>query len=151
MNEIKENDICVHFLLGKAVQRASQISKSKLEPYGVTPVQFALLNQLWKKDGQFSYELGKSLLLDSATITGIIDRLEQSGLIERRTDPNDRRNRLIYLTEKGKELEVPLIKQMDEMNQEVLSGLDDEEIQRFKQILFNIGIRKNKTSGGKLT
>lgn len=136
--------------MGKALQRASQISKSKLEPYGVTPAQFALLSQLWRKDGEFSYKLGKSLLLDSATITGIIDRLEQNGLIERRTDPDDRRNRLIFLTEKGKELETPLKRRMDEMNAEVLSGLNDEDKQRFKEILFNIGIRKNKTMGGKV-
>lgn len=141
MNGIKEGDICVHFLLGKALQRASQISKAKLEPYGVTPVQYALLNQLWRKDGQFSYELGKSLLLDSATITGIIDRLEQSELIERRSDPTDRRTKLIFLTEKGKELEQPLKKQMDEMNDEVLRGLNEEQRNQFKNILFDIGIR----------
>lgn len=146
VNEINAGHICVHFLLGKALQRASQISKAKLEPYGVTPVQYALLYQLWKKDGQFSYELGKSLLLDSATITGIIDRLEQNELIKRRFDPTDRRTKLIYLTEKGKELEQPLKKKMDEMNEEVLSGLDDKERNQFKQMLFDIGIR-----GGRLT
>ena len=128
-------------MLGKALQRASQISKAKLEPYGVTPVQFALLNQLWRKDGQFSYELSKSLLLDSATITGIIDRLEQNGLIERRTDPNDRRTKVIFLTEKGRKVEKPLKKQMDEMNDEVLYGLSDDEKRQFKKILFDIGIR----------
>lgn len=107
----------------------------------MTPVQFALLNQLWRKDGQFSYELSKSLLLDSATITGIIDRLEQNGLIERRTDPNDRRTKVIFLTEKGRKLEKPLKKQMDEMNDEVLYGLSDDEKRQFKKILFDIGIR----------
>lgn len=127
----------------------NRISKSKLEPYGVTPVQYALLHQLWRKDGQFSYELGKSLLLDSATITGIVDRLEQSELIERRLDPTDRRTRLIFLTEKAKKLEQPLKKKMAEMNKEVLLGLAEDEIQHFKKNLFNIGIRNN-LSGGKL-
>ncbi len=144
MNEIKENDICVHFLLGKALQRVNQISKSKLDPYGVTPVQFALLNQLWQKDGQYGYELGKSLRLDSATITGIIDRLEHSELIERRNDPQDRRNRLIFLTEKAKTLEAPLIREMEEMNEEVLAGLNGEEAQHFKEVLFNIGMKTNR-------
>ncbi|WP_286141666.1 MarR family transcriptional regulator, partial [Bacillus sp. AFS001701] len=77
-------DICVHFLLGKALQKVNQISKSKLSPYGVTPVQFALLNILWKKDGQVGAKLGKVLQLDSATITGLLDRLETNGFIERR-------------------------------------------------------------------
>jgi MarR family transcriptional regulator, organic hydroperoxide resistance regulator len=144
---VEESDICVHFLLGKALQRVNQVSKSKLSSYGVTPVQYALLRLLWRKDGQFGYVLGERLLLDSATITGIIDRLEQGGFIERRVDPNDRRNRLVFLTEKGRSMEKPLCQKMDEMNEEVLSDLDDAGIQQFKKMLFDIGI-KNKSNKG---
>ena len=135
-------DICIHFLLAKALQKVNLVSKSKLSPYGVTPVQYALLRQLWRQDGQFGSILGDRLQLDSATITGIIDRLEQNGFIERRADPNDRRNKLVYLTEKGRSLELPLCEKMDAMNQEVMSDFDDDEIQRFKEMLFEIGIRK---------
>ncbi|MGG3466321.1 MarR family transcriptional regulator [Neobacillus pocheonensis] len=139
-------DICVHFLLGKALQRVNQVSKSKLSPFGVTPVQYALLRLLWKEDGQFGYELAEQLLLDSATMTGIIDRLEQNGFIERRVDTNDRRNKVVFLTEKGRSLEIPLCEKMDEMNNEVMSDLEVEEIQQFKKILFDIGISsKNKS------
>lgn len=142
---MEKHDICVHFLLGKALQRVNQVSKSKLSPYGVTPAQYALLRRLWERDGQFGYELAEQLLLDSATITGIIDRLEQNGFIERRIDPHDRRNKLVFLTEKGRSMEAPLNQKMDEMNDEVMSSLDSIEIQRFKKILFDIGISsKNK-------
>ena len=140
---MEKYDICVHFLLGKALQKVNQVSKSKLSSYGVTPVQYALLRQLWRKDGQFGYELAERLQLDSATITGIIDRLEQNGFIERRVDQNDRRNKLVFLTEKGRSMEVPLCQKMDEMNEEVMSDLNDVEIQQFKKILYDIGI-KNK-------
>jgi DNA-binding MarR family transcriptional regulator len=140
---MEKYDICVHFLLGKALQKVNQVSKSKLSFYGVTPVQYALLRQLWRKDGQFGYELAERLQLDSATITGIIDRLEQNGFIDRRVDPNDRRNKLVFLTEKGRSMEAPLCKKMDEMNEEVMSDLNDVEIQQFKKILYDIGI-KNK-------
>jgi DNA-binding MarR family transcriptional regulator len=74
---------CLNFQLGKALQRVNQVSKSKLDPYGVTPVQYALLFLLWKKDGQVGSEWGEQLLLDSPTITGILDQLEQNELIER--------------------------------------------------------------------
>ncbi len=134
-------DICIHFLLGKALQRVNHVSKSKLAPYGVTPVQFALLRTLWEKDGQNGHLIGERLLLDGATITGIIDRLEQNGFIERRIDPNDRRNKLVFLTERGKSLEVELCKQMDELNEEVLAQFDDKAIQQFKNMLFTIGIK----------
>jgi|SRR5690625_1031361 len=141
---MEKSDICVHFLLGKALQKVNQVSKSKISPYGVTPVQYALLRQLWKKDGQFSYELAERLHIDSATITGIIDRLEFNGFIKRRVDPNDRRNKIVFLTEKGRSMEEPLCQKMDEMNNEVMSVFDDEEIQRFKKMLFDIGISNKK-------
>lgn len=142
-----EDDICLHFLLGKALQRVNRVSKSKLSPFGVTPVQFALLRLLWKKDGQFGNVLGERLLLDSATITGIIDRLEQNEFIERRVNPIDRRNKLVFLTEKGRSMEGLLCKMMDEMNEEVLFDFEDEEIRRFKKILFDIGIKNNSRGG----
>jgi DNA-binding MarR family transcriptional regulator len=138
-------DICIQFLLSKALQSVNQMSKSKLASCDVTPVQYALLRLLWKRDGQFGYELAEKLLLDSASITGILDRLEQNGFIERCVDQNDRRNKIVFLTEKGISMEVSLSQKMDEMNKEVLSDFDDEEIQRFKKMLFDIGIaNKNK-------
>jgi len=137
-------DICIHFLLGKALQRVNQVSKSKLSSYGVTPVQYALLRLLWEQDGQYGHSLGERLLLDGATITGILDRLEQNHFIEKRVDPNDRRNKLVFLTEKGRSLKVPLCKEMDEMNTEIMASFEEEEILRFKEILFDIGIRAKK-------
>lgn len=125
------------------MQKVNQISKTKLSPYGVTPAQYALLRVLWKEDGQVSSVLGEKLQLDSATLTGMIDRLEQNEFIERRFDPSDRRNRLIFLTEKGQSMEEKLCNKMDEMNEEVMSSFAEEEFLTFKQILFEIGI-KNK-------
>jgi MarR family transcriptional regulator, organic hydroperoxide resistance regulator len=134
-------DICIHFLLGKALQKVNQVSKSRLSSYGVTPVQYALLRLLWEQDGQCGHLLGERLLLDGATITGIIDRLEQNDFLERRVDPNDRRNKFVFLTEKGRSLEAPLCKEMDEMNDEITARFEEGEIQRFKEMLFDIGIR----------
>ena len=61
-----------------------------------------------ERGGQFGYVLADQLLLDSSTKTGIIDRLEQSNFIERRVDSNDRRNKLVFLTEKGISMEALL-------------------------------------------
>ncbi|GAJ99968.1 transcriptional regulator, MarR family [Geomicrobium sp. JCM 19055] len=133
---------CVHFLLGKSLQRVNQVSKSKLQPFGITPVQYALLRQLWKQDAQLGYELADRLLLDRATITGVIDRLEQNGCIERRIDTTDRRNRVVCLTEKGQSLEAPLMEQMAQMNQDVLSEFSDEEAQQLKEMLYRLGIKQ---------
>src|SRR5579863_10446915 len=81
MDQIED---CLSFYLGKAYQRVTQSAKQRLAPYGVTPAQYALLKALWDHDQQSGAELGERLLLDSATMTGLLDRLEYAGLIERK-------------------------------------------------------------------
>ncbi|MDR0140189.1 MarR family transcriptional regulator [Metabacillus idriensis] len=135
------NDMCVHFLLGKALQKASQITKSKLNSYGITPVQFAVLRQLWISDGQLGSKLGDRLHMDSATMTGILDRMEQKEFVQRQSDPRDRRNRIVYLTEKGRDLEDPLNQKMEEWNKELMTGFNEDDILTFKRMLNTIGFR----------
>lgn len=71
---------------------------------------------------------------------GILDRLEQNEFIERRADPTDRRNKLVFLTERGRSMESTLDKKMAEMNEEIMSGFDASEVKHFKKMLFNIGL-----------
>src|SRR5258708_26175144 len=122
---------CLSFYLGKAYQRVTQSAKQRLAPYGVTPVQYALLKVLWDRDDQSGAELGERLLLDSATMTGLLDRLEQAGLIERKAHVTDRRVNKVVLTARGRRPQVSLDREMDQMNQDFLGG-----IAPFKAILL---------------
>jgi len=131
---------CYGFLLGKAYQKVWQMEKAALSQYGITPVQFVLLHVLWEKDGQKGVELGGRLRLDGATITGVLDRLEKMGLIERRPDLNDRRTNLIFLTPKGKELEKPMNQVTDAVNKEVISMFSEEEARLLKSMLTKLGL-----------
>ena len=95
-------DECISFLAGKAAQTVSRLARERLAPFGVTPVQYAVLQVLWEQDGQSGAEIGARLVLDSATITGVLDRLESLGLIERTADRADRRVQRIRLTAAGR-------------------------------------------------
>jgi len=111
---------CVGFLLGKAAQQVARRSRDALAPFGVTPVQYAALRILVEKDGQSCAELGARMLLDSATMTGIVDRLESAGHVERRPDPDgDRRINRVYLGEQGRARCQPMNAAMDRVNAEV--------------------------------
>ncbi|HLZ59298.1 MAG TPA: MarR family transcriptional regulator, partial [Ktedonosporobacter sp.] len=103
---------CLSFYLGKAYQRVTQSAKQRLAPFGVTPVQYAVLKVLWEQDDQSGAELGERLVLDSATMTGLLDRLEQAGLIERRSHATDRRVNKVVLTARGRDLQTPLDREM---------------------------------------
>ncbi len=129
MDQIED---CLSFYLGKAYQRVTQSAKQRLAAYGVTPPQYALLKVLWERDNQSGAELSERLVLDSATMTGLLDRLEHAGLVERRSHATDRRINRVVLTERGRELQAPLDHEMDQLNRDFLSelSLDDEKLLR---------------------
>jgi DNA-binding MarR family transcriptional regulator len=117
---------CISFLVGKAAQQIARRGREKLAPWNVTPVQYAVLKVLWGQDGQAGAAIGARLVIDSATITGVIDRLEASGLLERRADGEDRRVHRLFLTEAGLALEAPLDAAMNALNNEVDAAMAAE-------------------------
>jgi MarR family transcriptional regulator, organic hydroperoxide resistance regulator len=115
---------CISFLVGKAAQQISRRARAKLAAWGITPPQYAVLKVLWGQDGQSGAAIGSRLVIDSATITGVIDRLESSGLLERRFHGADRRVHRLFLTTKGRKLQAPLDAAMDQLNSEVAAELN---------------------------
>jgi DNA-binding MarR family transcriptional regulator len=129
---------CISFLLGKAQQRVMRRAKELLAEHDVTPGQYATLCVLWEKDGQTGAEVGTRLVIDSATMTGILDRLERADLIERRPHPSDRRIYRLYVTERGTALRPPLDRAMDRLNHE-FETLLGRDARRFHHMLRQIG------------
>ncbi len=72
---------------------------------GITVDQFRLLTHLWKEDGISQQQLAQLVRRDRASITRMVDILEEQGFINRTADKDDRRINLIFLTKKGKQLE----------------------------------------------
>lgn len=99
-----ELEHCINFVLTKAQHAVHQLFKSDLAPYGVTPGQYGVLRCLWDEDCQTARQLAERLALDGSTMTGVLDRMEQRGLIVKQTDPRDRRALQIQLTQKGPQL-----------------------------------------------
>ncbi len=130
---------CFIFQLGKAYQQVNHEAKRRLAPYGVTPVQYALLEVLWETDGQSGAALGERLRPDGATITGLLDRLAHAGLVERRPHPTDRRINHIYLTDKGRALQRDLDREIDDLTADILGRLSPADADRFQDILVRIG------------
>jgi DNA-binding MarR family transcriptional regulator len=125
----------VGFLLAKAYQRACAIYKEQFERYDLTPQQFGLLRFLWEEDGITQVELSNRSQIDRTTIGGLIDRLEQSGLVQRLPHPGDRRAYRISLTGEGKRLEDELIPLAMELHRKILAPLTAEEIATLTNIL----------------
>jgi DNA-binding MarR family transcriptional regulator len=117
----------VSWLLNYAGRLATRLTTSKLQAHGITPPQWAVLAQLMGKDGQSLSGLGAKALFDGPTMTGIVDRLETNGLVQRRRDSTDRRVINLYLTDKGRALMVELPPIGEITDEEILRGLSSEE------------------------
>jgi DNA-binding MarR family transcriptional regulator len=124
--DVERVEDCISFLVNKAVQQVTRRARDKLAPFRVTPTQYAILKILWEQDGQSGAWIGQRLVIDSATVTGVADRLEAAGLIQRGGDAEDRRVHRLFLTEAGRRLQAPLDAAMDRLNAEVRQEMGEE-------------------------
>lgn len=90
--------------LVEAYQAIFQMGDRHIRSMGLTPPQFDVIAELGGTQGMTCVELSQSTLLAKASLTGIIDRLEKKGLVERQAVPTDRRATNIQLTRKGEAL-----------------------------------------------
>ena len=74
-------------------------------------------------------------MIENATVTGLVDRLEKSGCVERRNNPHDRRAYRIYLTEKGYRIARESLPVVKKVNDEIKAGYSQEEVDAFKKVL----------------
>ncbi len=124
---MRDFDYNLGFLLSRAARSMKRALDSKLSQYAITSTQYVVLEKLWETDGLSLTELGKSLDFDGTTITGISDRMERDGLVERRRHPDDRRVINIFLTEKGKKLKNSLAHCASDVNNAALDSLSKTE------------------------
>lgn len=92
------------FSLYSASHAFTQLYRPLLDKLGLTYPQYLVMMTLWHRDGQTVKELGKTLYLDSSTLTPLLKRLDAAGLITRTRNPRDEREVLIHLTQKANEL-----------------------------------------------
>lgn len=91
--------------LYKARLAVGRAYKPLLAPLGLTYAQYLVLVALWQQDGQSIGALGRALALETSTLTPLLKRMEQAGLVQRRRDAADERRVLITLSAKGQALQ----------------------------------------------
>jgi DNA-binding MarR family transcriptional regulator len=122
---ISYQDVII-FILSKAYQRVYGIFKSRLQPYGLTPMQGLVLHALYEEEGLSAGELGKRLGLDSATLSGVLDRMAEGGWLIKNVK-EDRRVLNIRLTDRARSYQDNFVRETEYLNHEVLSPFSLEE------------------------
>jgi MarR family transcriptional regulator, transcriptional regulator for hemolysin len=111
----------------------------KASQFGITRAQWAVLVRLDRFEGLKQSELAEMLDLQPISLTRLLDRLCDSGLIERRSDPNDRRAKRLFLTPAAR----PLLEQLGDLGEEMMKnalvGISRESVE---QIVGQLAIMK---------
>jgi MarR family transcriptional regulator, organic hydroperoxide resistance regulator len=116
---------------GKIERRLEQA----LEGHGLSISQFDILATLGIEQGITQQDLAECLLVTKGNICGMIDRMEASGWVERRSDPEDRRANRLFLTRRGKTLLAQTFPEQQAMLKEIMSALTPGELQSLYQYL----------------
>ena len=124
------------FSLYSAGHAFTQLYRPLLDKLGLTYPQYLVMVTLWNRDGQTVKELGKTLFLDSSTLTPLLKRLNAAGLVTKTRNPKDEREVFIHLTEKGHTLKAHAADVMRCIEEAV--GLNAETVQAIKKSVDTI-------------
>lgn len=129
------------FLISRIKQTGTRIFDRMLATSGIDEfngAQGRILYVLWQNDEISISSLSAQTSLANTTLTAMLDRMESGGLIIRKFDPKDRRNRLIVLTEKAKSLKDDYTRISEKMNEIYYTGFTETEIVQFESYLQRI-------------
>jgi DNA-binding MarR family transcriptional regulator len=135
---MKSYDDCILFLLAKAYQKAHGDFKKRLHSYSLTPIQHLVLEALWNEDGLSVGDIGKRLVFDGATLSGVLDRLSAGGWVSKQSDTEDKRMLRICLTRKSNDLKIQLSEVRNKTNEDLLARFSLEEKVLLKRLLKDI-------------
>ncbi len=94
-----DNQLC--FLFHRISRDLDAAYRPLLTELGLTYPQYLVMLVLWERDGRSVGDLGRELCLDSGTLSPLLRRLQERGLLERRRDPDDERRVTLHLTRDG--------------------------------------------------
>ena len=128
----------IYDVFKEILQLNYKINYKELLDIDLYPGQPILLETIFEKEGITQSELSNLSLKKPATITTMINRLENIGYIKRVSDINDKRIIRLYLTDLGKEKYYQLLNLKRTMSNNIFKGMSDEDISNVYNLLFKI-------------
>lgn len=146
MVELTEQERTVGTLMADVSRLLRRRFEDAAKPFGVTLPQWKALSTIHKQDGITQVALSAHLDIDAMTLSGILDRLEKRGMIERFVHPDDSRAKLTRLTPSGQEL----VKQTSAIGttvfEQAIRGLSPDDLAALGQHLGQVRTNLISTS-----
>ena len=118
---------------------ANEIRKrTALDELGLSAQHMGILVDLWVKEGVRQQDLAVSNIKEKGTIARALQSLEAANIVVRIPDQEDKRNKLIYLTHRGRSLREELLPEAQQTVQEATEGIPEEDLAICKRVLSQI-------------
>ncbi len=112
---------------------------NEIEKLGITGSQYRFLGAIIREEGIIQEELANNIHLNESTITRTLKKLEDAGMVHREVDENNRRKKIITVTEKGRDA-VDKIRKLDEEWDDKIRSLSPSEKTELKEILRTLTV-----------
>ena len=115
-----------------------QLAEEAFGKLGIYPGQEMILLLLWLEEGIPQSQIAACIKVEPPTATKMLQRMERAGLIERRPDPTDARVSLVYLTERGRALEQPVLDSWKQLEARTVANLSLTEQTLLHRLLAQV-------------
>lgn len=131
-------DDTLHYLIMANQMLVQKALLEQLKDTGLTIGQPKILDYLKDHDGSNQKEIAKACFLEAGSLTTILNKMEEKGLIERRILNGNRRSFHIFMTEEGKKKQQLVTQTFAKIEEKALSGVSAEEFQQFLAVYGKI-------------
>ncbi|WP_060688995.1 MarR family transcriptional regulator [Persicobacter diffluens] len=132
------NDLGLH--IGQVARLTNYLLDNQFHRagYNITREQWSLMKLLWEQDGQSQQKLADRLMKNRASITSLIDNLQKQNLVVRVPNQQDKRSKLVYLTQQGSELQEPLADVFEATSQYSFRDIDEKKLETCMEVLLKV-------------
>jgi MarR family transcriptional regulator, organic hydroperoxide resistance regulator len=122
------------------------VAEACMHTMGLRRAQVLLLTQIYKQEGITQIELAERLSMNGGTVSEMLQRMEDTQLIVRQRDAEDRRLVRVYLTEAGREKEIDIHRQFQNLEKAIFDGVHPEQRVALRRLLHQLLHNMNQVS-----
>lgn len=128
-------ETCLVFMTGNAYKKLSNNFNKSMAKKGCTRVQWLALYFIGREGLINQTKLAKLMQISTSTLVRLLDRMEKAGYVFREKDAADKRVTYVSLTEKGRNMMVELIKEVDTFSAKITGNISEDEVKIFSNVL----------------
>jgi len=143
-NDSVTKSLKLFIVLSRAYKAINEHVNKVIQANGLNPTEFAVLELLYHKGDQPMQQIGGKILLASGSITYVVDKLEQKGMLQRIACPKDRRVTYAQITDEGKRFIQDIFPEHAKQIDALMSSLTDSEKTEAISLLKKLGLPAGK-------